>query len=101
LLRLVMNGTMMTKRSFTPFRLRLTDMKKKTDNEDLIHFTNEREVKMVEFDVEIDSPLYEEILEFAKKHIIEDEAALLNWAIVKGLTEGIKRAEAKLEEDSE
>lgn len=50
----------------------------------------EREVKMIELDVDIPNDAKNALLEMARKDILKDEKALLNWAFVKGIEYGIE-----------
>lgn len=50
----------------------------------------EREVKMIELDVDIPSDAKNALLEMARKNILKDEKALLNWAFVRGIEYGIE-----------
>jgi hypothetical protein len=57
-------------------------------------FENEREVKMVEFDIDLDNDTREKLLDLARVQILEDEDALLNWVINKLLKEMVERGES-------
>jgi hypothetical protein len=41
---------------------------------------NEKKVKMVEIELDLDEKTHTRLIEYAKEHIIHDEAALINWA---------------------
>lgn len=65
---------------------------KKTSKQSLptIKILAEREVKMIELDVDIPEQVKQALLKMASRDILKDEKALLNWAFVKGIEYGIK-----------
>lgn len=44
-----------------------------------------------EFDLDLDQTEAEELIKYAKKHIMKDEQALINYAIVKMLGEYVEK----------
>ena len=68
-----------------------TDKSKNTkENLPIIKILATREVKMVELDVDIPKDAKKGLLEMARRGILTDEKALLNWAFVKGIEYGIE-----------
>ena len=52
--------------------------------------SNEDTVVMVKTELVLEKDLIDKLIEFAKKEIIEDEQALLNWAVQKILQEAME-----------
>ena len=44
-----------------------------------------------EFDLDLDQTEAEELIKYAKKHIVKDEQALINYAVVKMLGEYVEK----------
>ncbi len=44
-----------------------------------------------EFDLELDKTEAEKLIKYAKKHIVKDEQALINYAVVKMLGEYVEK----------
>lgn len=65
---------------------------KKTPKQSLptIKILAERKVRMVELDVDIPEQVKQALLKMARRDILKDEKALLNWAFVKGIEYGIE-----------
>jgi len=55
-----------------------------------MQFLEERSVKYVEFEVEIPEDEKQIMLRYAKKNILNDEKALLNWAVNTALESYVK-----------
>lgn len=49
-----------------------------------------------DFDLDLDQPEAEELIKYAKKHIMKDEQALINYAIVKMLGEYVDRMQLEV-----
>ena len=47
--------------------------------------------KYCEFDLDLDQPEAEELIKYAKKHIVKDEQALINYAVVRMLREYVEK----------
>ena len=56
----------------------------------LIKILTTRKVKMVELDVDIPEKAKQALLSIARKEILKDEKALLSWAFVRGIKNGIE-----------
>gem|GEM_PF-6163455 len=42
---------------------------------------NEREVKMIEFEMDLEEKMVEGLIEYAKANMVNDTNALINWAV--------------------
>ena len=51
---------------------------------------NEKTFEMAEFDIEVSPAEYEQLREYALKHIVNDDEVLINYAINKILQENCK-----------
>lgn len=49
-----------------------------------------------DFDLDLDQPEAEELIKYAKKHIMKDKQALINYAIVKMLGEYVDRMQVEV-----
>ncbi len=58
---------------------------------------NEKKVEMVELDVTFTDDEAEKFITYARKYIVNDEAALINWAINDMLLKQIKKLEKNIE----
>ena len=58
-------------------------------------FGEEKEVIYHQFEIDLEDDTRKFLLDYAKKHILEDEDELLNYAIVKILKEQIERETGK------
>ena len=56
--------------------------------------TGEREIKMIQIDLDIDPGIVDKIVEIAKKDIVNDREALWQYGAQKALEEMVKRQEA-------
>ena len=55
----------------------------------MITFGKEKEVMYHQFEIDIEDETHALLLDYAKKHILDDEDALINYAIVRILKESI------------
>lgn len=53
----------------------------------------ERKIEMVELELDLDDNVVAKLLEYAKVNILNDNTALINWAVNKILLEMVKRKE--------
>lgn len=58
---------------------------------------NEKKVEMVELDVTFNDDEAEKFITYARKYIVDDEAALINWAINDMLLKQIKKLKKNIE----
>ena len=47
----------------------------------------EREITMIEMEIDLDEKTHAKVLEYAKENILNDEKALINWAVNVMLSE--------------
>ena len=73
---------------------------KKSKKVGQIEIIAERPIKYVEMDLEIDDKVKNSMLVFAKANILKDENALLNWAFITALRNGIKKSQEANDKDT-
>lgn len=62
-----------------------------SDGRNIVKLKYKHDSEYCEFDLDLDQPEAEELIKYAKKHIVKDEQALINYAIVKMLGEYVER----------
>lgn len=70
------------------------------DKENSIKILAERDVKYVELDIDMSDDTSEMLLDYARKNIMNDEKALINWAFIDALQKGLKEMAKNTEEKS-
>lgn len=70
------------------------------DKENSIKILAERDVKYVELDIDMSDDTSEMLLDYARKNIMNDEKALINWAFIDALQKGLKEMTKNTEEKS-
>ena len=72
-----------------------TKIKKQTKPIDAneINILAERDIKYVELDIDMGENVHNMLLQYAKENIMNDEKALINWAFINAIENGIKQIE--------
>lgn len=68
--------------------------------DDCLKILAERDVKYVELDIDMSEKLRKQLIEYGLREIVTDEDALVNYAFIKALENGIKHAE-KIADESQ
>ena len=66
-----------------------------SDGRNIVKLKYKHDSEYCEFDLDLDRPEAEELIKYAKKHIVKDEQALINYAIVKMLGEYVERMQVE------
>jgi hypothetical protein len=70
-------------------------VKKNSKEKDYLEILSERPVQYVELDIEISDGLRDMIISYAKKEIMNDSDALMNYGFIKAIENGINLKESE------
>lgn len=60
-----------------------------------INILSEKEVSYVDLEVDMGENVYKNLLEYGRNNILKDEKALINWAFITAIENGLKEIEKK------